>query len=192
MTAGSGTAISVAYPPRLANMTNRFVSNFGSGGQTSTQITARVVADVSNDLRYINIFWMGTNDSTGDGSPAAMATWKSTMLANIATSVAKVQGNNRYLVCGIVIIEGGFLSSNQSYLTDLDATMSSLYGERFVDIRAYLQSKNDGSANDLADIAAGLVPRSLRSDTIHCNDKGYQLVAECYQAKLASLGWIDG
>lgn len=41
----------------------------------------------------------------------------------------------------------------------------------------------------LADIADGLVPRSLRSDTIHLNNRGYQLVANRVLQAIQDMGW---
>lgn len=64
------------------------------------------------------------------------------------------------------------LASYETLMTRLRAR----YGVRFVDARAALQAANDGSANDLADIAAGLTPRSLRSDEVHLNGNGYEIM----------------
>jgi hypothetical protein len=57
-----------------------------------------------------------------------------------------------------------------------------------------LQAANDGSANDLADVAAGYTPRSLRYDGGHITDvlnsngfSGIGVVASLMQAKLAEL-----
>lgn len=176
MTAGS---LSDAWPLYLRTVSGIYTENQGGGGQTSTQIRTRFVAETSRKREWINVLWMGTNDNP------AVNTWTPT-LANIAACVADLEGDQRYLVLGVTVGEGAV---PPAYVDDLDATLAGLYADRFVDIRAYLQSYNDGSGNDLADIAAGLVPRSLRSDTIHLNGRGNQLVAKCLDAKLAALGW---
>jgi hypothetical protein len=41
------------------------------------------------------------------------------------------------------------------------------YGDRVIKIREWLMQFNDGSADDLDDVAKGVVPRSLRLDIIH-------------------------
>jgi lysophospholipase L1-like esterase len=64
------------------------------------------------------------------------------------------------------------LASYETLMTRLRAR----YGARFVDARAALQAANDGSPNDLADIAAGYTPRSLRSDEVHLNGNGYEIM----------------
>lgn len=174
MTAGN---LGDAWPLYLRAHAGIYSENKGAGGETSTQIRTRFVAETGRRREWINVFWMGTNDNP------AVNTWGPT-LANIAACVADL--DERYLVLGVTVADGGL---DPAYVDDLDATLAGLYGDRFVDIRAYLQSYNDGSGNDLADIAAGLVPRSLRSDTIHLNGRGNQLVAKCLDAKLAALGW---
>lgn len=45
----------------------------------------------------------------------------------------------------------------------------------------YLQDHGDGSTNDNADIAAGLVPRSLRSDSLHLNLAGQTVTADFFE-----------
>lgn len=68
---------------------------------------------------------------------------------------------------------------NGTVLAAYEVTMAALrarYGVRFYDARAALQAANDGSANDLADVAAGLTPRSLRSDEVHLLGKGYEVM----------------
>ena len=181
LTAGSGVGVTIGWPVRLRDVILRQVENQGAGGQTSTQIKDRFVADTTNKDQWTNIFWMGTNDTYP-------ADWPTTILDNIATCVSGLKGAKRYLVLGLTRGEGW--STTASALDAMDVSMASIYGNKFVDVRAYLQSKNDGSGNDLADIADGLVPRSLRSDTIHLNDKGYQHVADLLAATLKAKGWV--
>ena len=70
-----------------------------------------------------------------------------------------------------------------------NATLSATYGARFVNLLQVLKDANDGSPDDLADIAAGYVPRSLRSDAVHLNDAGYAIVAAAMRAAHLSMGW---
>ena len=106
---------------------------------------------------------------------------------NVAAAVASL-GHGRYLVGGIITgsIDGG--SGLASFLAT-NAALSATYGPRYVDLLGALQAANDGSANDLSDIAAGWVPRSLRSDPVHLNDAGYAVVAAQFKAKTLAMGW---
>ncbi len=185
MTAGSGTGVTTGYPLRLSAAIDRPIENKGAGGETSTQITARFVADTTNKDRWTNILWMGTNDALTSGQEAA---WISLILSNIATCVSGLKGAKRHIVIGAVRADGGSVPG--SLLDSLDAALLGVYGDKFLNVRVHLQSLNDGSANDLADIALGLVPRSLRSDIIHLNDKGYQHVADLLAATLEAKGWL--
>lgn len=57
--------------------------------------------------------------------------------------------------------------------------IENIYGSgHYIETLAFLQSHGDGTANDNADIAAGLVPRSLRSDSFHLTDAAHVLLAE--------------
>lgn len=181
MVAGSGTAIHSNWVLRFQRMAGIDIENKGNGGETSAQIKVRFDADTSDKDKWINLFWMGENDAIYSGSAPTEA--------NIAACVAGLTGRQRYLVFGCTRAEG---SSNTAAMLDaIEANLRATYGTRFLDVRGYLMSKHDGTANDLADIADGLVPRSLRSDIIHLNDKGYQHVAELVNAKLRNLGWIN-
>lgn len=185
MTAGSGTGVTTGWPVRLQDSIKMVVENKGAGGETSAQITTRFVADTSNKDQWINTFWMGTNDGYIGDQPA----WVSGVLANIATCVSGLKGSKRYLVLGVTRYDGGAVP--KSALDTLDSQLISIYAEKFVDVRGYLQSRNDGSVNDLADISAGLVPRSLRSDFVHLSDKGYQMVSDLLSEKIKALGWAQ-
>lgn len=81
-------------------------------------------------------------------------------------------------------------------ITALNFALGQQYGARFFDVRAWLMSDGLASvsltptANDLADIAAGTIPRGLlAADGIHFNADGYHAIAIGVFQKLQSLGW---
>lgn len=176
-TAGS---LGNSWPLNLSSMLGLTVGNHGSGGQSSELIAGRF--DTVDNLRkreWTNIFWMGTNDNAPEN------TWVPT-LGYIASCVAKLKGKKRFLVLGVMVGDGAVPAS---YVDDLDAQLLAIYGDRFVDIRAFLQSHGDGSTQDNEDIANGLVPTSLREDIIHLNGRGNQLVALYLAQILREKGW---
>jgi lysophospholipase L1-like esterase len=149
------------------------------GGETSTQIKTRMLADTQGRNSWVNLFWLGRNNAA---SPA-------TVKADIAACVANLYaGNDRYLVLG-VLTSTADTAQQIADIGTLNADLAEMYGSRYLDVLAYLQSKGDGSANDIADVAAGYTPRSLRVDALHLNPAGYQHVADCVAAKLATLGY---
>lgn len=62
-------------------------------------------------------------------------------------------------------------------------------GNHYVETLPGLQALNDGSAGDLADVANGLVPRSLRSDYIHENVLGEAGRSKIIADFIRSKGW---
>lgn len=97
-----------------------------------------------------------------------------TILAGVAAMVSYL-GHTRYRVLSVL----SSTLDGTPVLDAIDATnaaLASIYGPRYVDSRAALFAANDGSANDLADIAARFTPRSLRSDNLHLTDAGYEIV----------------
>lgn len=100
--------------------------------------------------------------------------------ADIAAMIARL-GTSRYLVAAI-LPSANDSASALATINTLNSDLKSLYRAHFVDVLAALQAHGDGSAEDDADIAAGIVPRSLRSDAIHLNDAGYAVVAAAFTA----------
>lgn len=64
-------------------------------------------------------------------------------------------------------------------------------GDHFCETLTGMQAANDGSLDDLADVAAGLWPRSLMADSVHPNSAGYAVLGSIILEKLASLGYLS-
>lgn len=177
LTYGTGASDTAHDYPSLAAATlGLAVANKGIGGQTSTEIKDRCIADTVLRGRAAWI-WAGRNNI---GSPTMIK-------ADIATMAAwGISG--RYLVGSILTAsnDGG----NIAVIQTLNAELATLYGARYVDILGALQAANDGSANDLADVAAGYTPRSLRDGgVVHLNDAGYAIVAATWISAHQAMGW---
>ena len=72
----------------------------------------------------------------------------------------------------------GSLATIKANYDALLPLVKAAYPTEYIDTRALLQRNHDGSANDLADVAAGLMPRSLLyTDRYHLNATGYGIVA---------------
>lgn len=178
-TSGAGATGQGAWPSVLASNLGCGYFNGGIGGQTSTQIKDRYLADVTGKKHIVNIFWIGRNNLD---APA-------TIKADIAACVANTS-SGKYLVLGV--LNGATEpNSTQEYddIEQLNSELASTYGARFVDVKAYLLTKGDGGEADNQNIADGIVPASLRSDGLHLNDAGYGHVADLLAAKIAEMGW---
>jgi len=75
----------------------------------------------------------------------------------------------------------------------LDATVKALRDfcgpSHFIETKAAMQAAGNGSANDLADIANGVWPRSLMGDSIHPNSAGNEVLAGLIKAHVVTQGW---
>ena len=77
-----------------------------------------------------------------------------------------------------------------------DAEWHDLYGRRFIAIRQYMVAYGladagiTPTAQDTTDMSNGVVPESLRSDTIHWNAAGYTILGQQCNARMRELGWV--
>lgn len=179
LTAGAGATNGAATYPAVASGLfdpDRPVANRGQGGETSTQILTRLLSDTS--LRH-RTAWLWTGRNGADPGH--------TVAGDIAAAVEAL-GHSRYLIGSIMpwaTDSEAAIAAQQA----LNASLLAAYAERFINVISILQAANDGSPGDLADIAAGYTPRSLRSDSGHLNDAGYGLAAAAFKAANDAMGW---
>ena len=170
LTAGTGSTTG-GYPQYFGKLNGLYVYNGGVGGETSTQIRTRMLA-ATDKYEYTTIIWAGRNNYASG----------STVQADIAAMVAAL-GHDRYLVLSI-LNSSAEPSGNANYnlIVALNSALATTYGSKFVDVRDYLI--NDAlaalgitpTAKELIDIGKDFVPDSLRSDSIHLDNDGYQAV----------------
>ena len=162
----------------------RVVYNGGVGGETSTQIAARVLADRAGHNTWISTFWLGANNVD---QPAQIK-------ADVAACVASLApGNDRFIVLP-VFNEAipSELRGTTLYATIMQANsdLAATYGQRYLDMRAYLISQfNPANAQDVLDVQNDVVPSSLRFDAIHLNYTGQVLVAKRVRDFIDTKGW---
>ena len=171
LTAGAGTTgTQYPYPAVLQTISGFTVLNGGVGGETSTQIKARMIA-ATNQYRNSTIIWAGRNNYSS----------LSTVTADIAQMVSTLAsvGNTNYLVMGVINGLGeGSGTSGYNQIIALNNALSATYGSKYVPIREFLvASYNPSLPQDVIDHAADIPPNSLRSDFIHLNNSGYGYVA---------------
>jgi hypothetical protein len=151
---------------------------FGFGGETSTQIRDRMLADTVH-VGDFAVIWVGRNnyDQTN------------VVIADIAAMVGHLTTSN-FLIIGVTNgsyggyeIRGG---EGWTFITQLNSQLSDIYGDRFIDIRAELIARYDPSSpQDVIDFNNDTVPTSLRYDAAHLNTRGYGVVAETVYAHYA-------
>jgi len=87
------------------------------------------------------------------------------------------------------IEEGAPVSPVASHFAEYENWARSKYGDRVFNVRLWSHQFGSGSDDDNADIAAGTVPRSLRTDSIHWTGDFSQLVAEYLANQIITRGW---
>lgn len=181
LTAGHGTIMpQEPYPARLADMHARDVRNRGIAGQTSEEILARIRApEAEADRACIALLWMGTNNF-----------WTPQAQLDIMSATYH-QTSVRWLVLSIINADDWTkLTWQWANIKTLNDALKWTYGERYVDVRqALIDAADPQSPDDMADVAAGVIPRSLRMDGLHLNPRGYDIIARTVADKLRQLGW---
>ena len=152
---------------RAANL-HHTAYNGGVGGETSTQVKTRMVAD-TNHLNRIQVIWAGRNNYTDSA----------TVLADIAEMVAKIPHNN-YVILGVCNGEYTIEYNTGAwyhYFSDINDELATTYPNNFIDIRTILvNAYNPILAQDVIDFDHDIIPYSLRYDNVHTNAAGSSIV----------------
>lgn len=159
----------------------------GVNGQTSTQAAdGYLAAQPFYRSGCDAIFDMGINNFSNT-VPAV-----NLILADIARAVAGC-ASGRYRVMAILPRADGTTnigSPKRATLDDMNATLAATYPGRFIDRLPFFIAANNGSPGDLADVAIGVIPQSLRkpADAIHRNQAGERVEAAVTIASIEG-GW---
>ena len=133
---------------------------------------------------YTMVCWIGTNNMLSDSPASILSYIDSYMSWQITTQ------KRRVIVMPAIDCQSGSVSTILTTYAGLLALVKAKYPYEYIDTRSLLQRNNDGSANDLADIASGIPPRSkLAGDRYHLNTAGYGIVAAEIKRILDSKGF---
>lgn len=130
------------------------------------------------------IFWMGRNNNTRPHET----------LEHLRTAVEHIKTiNGRFLIVSVTNGANEYygLSAAAYYYPTilLNSVLRQTYPNEFVDVRSALLRAASSSAQDQTDRANDIPPSSLRSDAVHFNDAGQQIIADLIAAELAKRGW---
>jgi len=166
------------YPSTLSQLSGYTVNNLGVGGQTSTQIKTRMLADVQKHT-WPSIIWAGRNDQREQLAQTE---------ANIAAMVASLTHNN-YLVISVFNGDGeGKGTYAYQQIMKLNSDLAKTYGSHYLDVRSYFVSQyKTSSAQDAVNYTADIPAVSLRQDFLHPNPTGSDLIANYIYAHLNQL-----
>jgi len=150
---------------------------------TASVITRPAVlkTNMSTHNSDIAIIWSGTNDSL--------------TLATVEPLIEKQRAMIDFLKVKNYIIIGMTAKVYMPDVAGINDILRKEYGFRFLDIRQYILNYGLADAGitpttqDNTDIANGEIPTSLRADTVHFLQAGYNIVAQQVKQKGVDLGF---
>jgi lysophospholipase L1-like esterase len=178
-----------SYPTQLGEiLPDRIVTNEGIGGETSTQVLARMLADTTH-RHDITVIWMGRNNLN---DPARVQ-------SDVAAAVRSL-GSKRFII--LTILNGDFSgteakgAAGYETIMDLNLAFALRYPGNFLDIRSYLVSLYDpANPQDVLDHARDIPPSSLRAhwsggiDLLHLSPEANAKVAQRVAEFITERGW---
>jgi len=155
----------------------------GVGGETSTQIKTRFIADTAQS-KHAHIIWAGNNNVTD----------AATVKADIAEMVALI-GHDKFIIVGVILGDypdryiGGV---NRPAIDQLITDLGNTYPDNFINMHSILHAGYDsGIPQDVIDHDNGVTPSSLRTDDVHLNEAGQVFVSDAIKAFIDANGWVD-
>lgn len=199
LTRGYGWGASLnsnSYPSVLRTNTGLNVINVSVGGEDSGQILSWVAGLPTAEKAGFWVIWAGRNDFNGG------ANWVGTAASNSATTTANITsivsaitaGGGDYVVMSILNAcqnqeyPGGTNATSYTNILAENATLSSTYGSRYLDVRSMLVAIDNGAAGGTGFPALSgghdCPGATLEGTGVHLNDTGYADVAGFVQTKI--------
>lgn len=166
-TEGSG-GLGNTYPLYLNGLSGKYVYNGGVGGETSTEIKDRFLADTLKQ-RWPVIIWAGRNNFADTAQ-----------ISSDITAMINSLGHDRYLVLSVMTNQTQIAgTADHTLITTYNNTLAAKYGDNYIDVRSYIVSQyNPALSQDVIDHDNDVTPTSLCADGLHLNAAGYQKVAQ--------------
>ena len=149
-----------------------------------------VLEDAAKLKTATQILWYGRNNI---GEPGAEAE----IMSSLECSIAYITAPARYLVLGVLTeADENKGSDNYNLVTTINGKLAAKYGEQYVKMTPPTDAEMAAisytpTPEDLTDLANLNFPRGMRADIktddIHLNDKGYQIVANRVIERLKAL-----
>lgn len=157
---------------RAANTNNYTFSRTTPGNAIPVDSGVPFLPSTTMYQYWSTVCWIGTNNLASDSTSTIMSG-----IANYLSWQITLQKRRIVIMPAIDCLSGSIATLKTNYAALLTAVKST-YPYEYIDTRSLLQRYNDGSPNDLADIADNLPPRSLlAADRYHLNANGYGVIA---------------
>lgn len=154
--------------------------------QANEIIETYVTHQIKNDKGAIFVIFIGENGGYEDIDE----------LIDYQKSIIDMcnDNNQKYIIVGLT-------SGSAADREDLESCMREEYGDKYLNLREYLitegidslvkEKKLTLTETDIEQISKGIVPDSLRTDSVHFTKEGYALVEEAIYSKLCELGYFS-
>jgi lysophospholipase L1-like esterase len=185
----------VSVETYLAPLIGKTIVNLGIGGELSSQIRDRVLADQSHRADVIYLWAVANDVNKADTSPEKAKYNVRRILEHLTPTRRKVlllqepYSSNEPL--------GSALRTGANGREAYNAMLAKNFPEYYVPIADWLLTPAAAAAvnytfttADLADIANGVTPVGFRSDQGHLNSLGNQAAAFYIHSEEVARGWI--
>ncbi len=179
LTAGLNATTVGGYPTMMRNRAGgRGVMNLGIGGQNSTQIADRMIADRVMGRNGIIIAWMGRNDV------GLVPSLRDTVMRNHERVVQNLVPGTTYMP--------GTITPAAGETDGTGGTTATANGVAIAEANAAIRARFPTTTVDfwtaLATDPGHVIPLALRSDGTHLNEDGYVIAEATANTRLVALG----
>lgn len=185
---GNGSGNKLIIEGQECSLSYASGTGYTISGYTGNELSVPTLACFagSNFTGDIVTIWIGTNGGAFPGYTAGIdmrIAWINSMIKHI--------GHKRYVILGLTVGE-----ETASFYIDEENRMKQAFGNKYFPTRKYLIESGltiagiTPTSQDETDIAAGKVPTSLKSDSVHLNASGYTAVGKLLANKIRSLGYV--
>ncbi len=163
---------------------NYYFKRSEAGKEVSLETGSVVTTAQSKKYKnHVSIIFIGQNGGWNDDFATLIAQQRALIERQTANA-------EKYLILGLT-------TSSAADRAELEKVMQEEYGDKYVNLREYLSgsaARNAGvqlTAEDEAQMAAGIVPQALRVDAVHLNKQGYTMIGNVVYERMNQLGYFD-
>lgn len=175
--------ISIEQRSYMSKNFKYFFTRFNSGEPVKVEKGTVIRSAASTSYEdYILVLFIGQNG--GYDNVEELIEQQQAMIDN------QKENNDRFIIVGLH-------SGTKESRSVMEAAMEDVWGSHYINLREYMSTKALKDAGikmtneDRELMAVGSTPKSLLSDEVHFNSKGYELLGKLIYQRMDSLGYFD-
>ena len=164
-----------------------YFTRISDGTKKKVDFPTMVFPETPISNKHIKVIWSGTNDGSN------MFNHEGGVEHVVKEIKLLVDTAEKYIVVGCHDCNSSF---SYDQLLAFNTKLKDTFGNHYVDIYDFIIKYGlayeglTATQQDKTDIANNIVPTSLRSDAIHFNSYGYDIVANLIYERLCALGYL--